>query len=235
MRTNRNIIRAAGVITAISAAMVAGAIAASAHVETDPGQATKGDDSTVTFRVPNEEVNAGVVKLEVTFPADHPIAEVNTTPIPGWTVKVDKDKLPKPVHQNNSDVTEAVTKVTWTAQPGTQIAPGEFLRFTVLAGPMPDTTDQLLLPATQTYSNGDVVQWNQPPAADGAPKPEHPAPALKLVAGEETPKTGAAAETPASGSSDTLARGLGIGGLVVGALGLIFAVATALRFRRTNS
>ena len=89
--------------------------------------------------------------------------------------------LPTPVHQNNSDVKEAVQTVTWTADPGTQIKPGEFLRFPVLAGPLADNTDKLTFKAVQTYSNGDVVNWIQQ-TAKGAPEPEHPAPTLTLTA-----------------------------------------------------
>ncbi|WP_223199169.1 YcnI family copper-binding membrane protein [Solihabitans fulvus] len=212
--------------------MLAVPVVASAHVETDPGQAAKGDDATITFRVPNEETTAGVVKLEVTFPADHPVAEARTTPIPGWTAKVATAPLPKPVHQNNSDVTEAVTTITWTANPGTQIAPGEFLRFSMLAGPMPDTTDQLLLPAKQTYSNDDVVTWDAPPAAAGAPDPEHPAPLLKLTAKDDAGAAKPAAPSAApSSSTDATARWLGGIGLAAGVLALGIALGAALRKR----
>jgi hypothetical protein len=60
----------------------------------------------------------------------------------------------------------------------------------------------------QTYSDGTVVQWNEQTPARGK-EPEHPVPTLSLAA---PPGTG--------GGSDSLARGLGIGGLVLGALAL---------------
>ncbi|MFC0432115.1 YcnI family protein [Kutzneria buriramensis] len=220
---------AVATVTLATALLTAGI--AAAHVETDPGQATKGDESVVTFRVPNEEDSAGVVKLEVSFPLDHPVPEANTTPMPGWTAAVTMTTLPKAVHQNNSDVKNAVQTVTWTADPGTQIKPGEFLRFAVLAGPLPDNTDKLTFKALQTYSNGDVVRWIDPPAANGAPEPEHPAPTLTLVSDEAD--AGAAKPAPvATSSSDDTARWLGGAGLGVGILGLALGIVIAARGRR---
>jgi len=230
--SSRALTRVGAVATVTLATALLGAGIAAAHVETEPGQATKGDESTITFRVPNEEDSAGVVKLEVSFPLDHPVAEANTTPIPGWTAKVTTTTLPTPVHQNNSDVKEAVQTVTWTADPGTQIKPGEFLRFPVLAGPLADNTDKLTFKAVQTYSNGDVVRWIDPPAAEGAPEPEHPAPTITLVSDAADGSAKPADATPAS-TSDSTARWLGGAGLVVGILGLALGIAIAARSRRT--
>jgi hypothetical protein len=135
------------------------------------------------------------------------------------------------VHQNNSDVKNAVQTVTWTADPGNQIKPGEFLRFPVLAGPLPDNTDKVTFKALQTYSNGDVVRWIDPPAADGAPEPEHPAPTLTLVSADAPAAPAKAADTTASTADDT-ARWLGGAGLVVGILGLALGIVIAARGRR---
>ena len=38
--------------------------------------------------------------------------------MPGWTVAVEKTKLAKPVTTDDGQVTEAVTKITWTATDG---------------------------------------------------------------------------------------------------------------------
>lgn len=46
---------------------------ASAHVSVQPqGPAAKGGYATVNFKVPNERDDASTVKLEVSFPTDHP-------------------------------------------------------------------------------------------------------------------------------------------------------------------
>jgi uncharacterized protein YcnI len=150
---------------------------AAAHVEIDPGSAPKGSTSKFSFQVPNEKDNASTVGLEVTFPADHPIPSVSVLEKAGWTFTTEKTPLPKPVKTENGDVTEAVSKITWT---GGQIQPGGFDLFTVLAGPLPKNVSQLQFKASQTYSDGEVVQWIEPTVKGGA-EPEHPAPVLKLT------------------------------------------------------
>jgi uncharacterized protein YcnI len=156
-------------------ALVAGP--AAAHVEIDPGGAPKGSTSKFSFQVPNEEDNASTVSLMVEFPADHPIPSVSVLQKPGWTFTTTKAPLPKPVQTENGQVTEAVSTITWT---GGQIPPGAFDLFTVLAGPLPKNVNQLQFKATQTYSDGNVVQWIEPTVKGGA-EPEHPAPVLKLT------------------------------------------------------
>ena len=49
----------------------------------------------------------------------------------------------------------------------------------VFGGPLPKNVNQLVFKASQTYSDGDVVQWIEPTVKGGA-EPEHPAPVLKL-------------------------------------------------------
>jgi len=149
---------------------------AAAHVELDPDSVPKGSTTSFSFRVPNEEDNASTVALEVTFPTDHPIPAVSVLAKPGWTFAVEKAPLPKPIKTENGEVTEAVSKITWT---GGQIPPDGYDLFTVRGGPLPKNVNQLEFKALQTYSDGNVVQWIEPTVKGGA-EPEHPAPVLKL-------------------------------------------------------
>jgi len=105
---------------------------------------------------------------------------VSTQPMPGWTVSVQKTTLAKPVATDDGDVTQAVSKITWTATDG-GLNPGEFDLFTISAGPLPTKPNKLTFKAIQTYSNGDVVNWIQQ-TVKGTPEPEHPAPTLTLTA-----------------------------------------------------
>jgi uncharacterized protein YcnI len=170
---------------AVLAALVVGVLAlvalpAGAHVSITPSSAPKGGFEVLSFNVPNEQDDANTVKLEVQFPTKYPIASVRTQPMPGWTAAVEKSTLAKPVRTDDGEVTEAVTKVTWTATAG-GLQPGEFDLFTISAGPLPTKTNKLTFKAIQTYSNGDVVSWIQQ-TVKGAPEPEHPAPTLTLTA-----------------------------------------------------
>ena len=163
------------VIVAIAVA----ALPAGAHVEIVPGRAPKGGSAILSFNVPNESDTANTVKLEVDLPTKYPIASVRTQPMTGWTVAVEKTKLAKPITTDDGQVTEAVSKITWTATAG-GLNPGEFDLFTVSAGPLPTNTNTLVFKAIQTYSDGTVVSWIQQ-TVKGAPEPEHPAPVLKLT------------------------------------------------------
>ncbi|MFI6933557.1 YcnI family protein [Streptomyces sp. NPDC050287] len=220
-----------------------------AHVSVQPeGPAAKGGYAVLDFKVPNERDNASTTKLEVSFPTEHPLASVMPEPMAGWTVKVTKAELAKPVDAHGKQITEAVSKVTWTAD-GKGIQPGYFEKFPVSVGALPEDADDMVFKAIQTYSDNEVVRWIEE-QQKGAEEPENPAPVLTLSAAAEdghhgssaaeetsdktTSTENAAAETAApSDSSDTTARVLGVVGIVVGVLGVAYGVLAGRR--RTNA
>ncbi|ACZ86370.1 YcnI family protein [Streptosporangium roseum] len=239
--------RAVAVTAGVTALTLGLALPALAHVTINPGSAEQGSFSKVAFRVPNERDDASTNKVEVAFPTDHPLPFVSVKPVPGWEVKVTESKLPKPVTTEYGEITEAVTKITWS---GGKIEPGQFQEFEVSMGALPKDTDHLVFPATQTYSGGEVVKWDDEPKADGS-EPERPAPVLKLTpASAEGDGHGTASATPAAApsasatlaapsvapvaatdSSDGTARLLGGVGLIAGLAGLVVGV---LGLRRGN-
>jgi uncharacterized protein YcnI len=224
--------RIAGIALATAAGVVALAGPAFAHVTVQPGNAQQGAYTAVDFRVPNESDTASTVKLEVNLPMDHPLASVRTLPLPGWTATLEKSKLDKPIKVHGSDVNEAVSKITWTADPGTKIAAGQFQEFRVSLGPLPTDTESLTFKALQSYDNGEVVRWIDE-AKEGQPEPAKPAPVLTLTkapaaAGASPAADGHHAEATASQDSaakasssanDSTARVLGVVGIVVGVIG----------------
>jgi uncharacterized protein YcnI len=148
--------------------------------------------------VPNENDNASTVKLEVVVPTQAPIANMSVKPVPGWTAAVEKSKLATPIKTDDGEVTEAVSKITWTAsRADSAIKPGRFLEFEVSAGPLPEV-DHIVFKSLQTYSDGDVVRWIEEPAADGK-EVEHPAPVLKLT--KKTAVSPAAAPAAQTGTT----------------------------------
>ncbi|MFJ1706735.1 YcnI family protein [Kitasatospora sp. NPDC088346] len=239
--------RIATVAVAAASAVVALAAPAFAHVTVQPGNAQQGGYSAVAFRVPNENDNAATVKIEVSLPMDHPMASVRTEPIPGWTATLEKSKLDKPLKSHGQDINEAVSKITWTANDGTKIGPGQFQDFKVSLGALPTDTDKLTFKALQTYDNGDVVRWIEE-AKDGQPEPAKPAPSLTLTAAPakagaspaaagdhhagDAAKGGESTAQAASSSDDATARTLGVVGIVVGVIGAALGVAG---LRRKNS
>ena len=231
----RRALRAGTVAAVAAAAALVGAAPALAHVTAQPGTAEQGSYSVVSLRVPTESDTAGTVKLQVTLPTDHPITSVRTAPQAGWTAAMTKTPLNPPVDVDGRAVTEAISAVTWTADPGVRIGPGEFADFPLSLGPLPTGIDQLVLPTVQTYDDGEVVAWDQQPAADGS-EPERPAPVVTLTPasdGEQAATVAVASAGGAPGSgTDTTARWLGGAGLLVGALGLGFGAGAVLRGRR---
>ncbi|MBB5871834.1 uncharacterized protein YcnI [Allocatelliglobosispora scoriae] len=225
---------AAAVLGGVVAAAWLGASAASAHVTVNPKEAVQGGYAKLAFRVPNEKPTAGTVKLEVNIPIEAPIASISTRPVPGWTVALERTKLATPVKVHGNDVSEVVSKVTWTAAAGVQIKPGEFQEFEISAGPLPQV-DLLLFKALQTYSDGEIVRWIEDPAT---PDVAHPAPALKLTKAATTTPVNATASPsvvvaaePAEAPSNTLPIVLGAAGLIAGLAGL--GVALSRRPRPT--
>lgn len=220
-RPRRTTTRVGAVALLAVALSVAGAASASAHVRVHPDSTTSGSFSELTFRVPTESATAGTVKVEVQLPQDTPFLSVSTRPLTGWTATTTEAALPKPVESEGATITKAVRTVTWTAVKGTQVAPEQYQEFAMSVGPLP-APGTVLLPATQTYSDGEVVTWDQPTPASGE-EPEHPAPALVVTAAAASVPAAADVVTTAGGS-DPVARGLGVVALVVAAAGLVLAV-----------
>src|SRR2546430_11233663 len=129
---------------------------AAAHVEIDPGSVPKGSTTSFSFRVPNEKDNASTVSLEVDFPTDHPIPAVSVLVKQGWSFTVEKQPLQKPIKTESGEVTEAVSKITWT---GGQIPPDGYDPLSRFGGALPKKGKQRPIKGVRTHSEGGAVQW----------------------------------------------------------------------------
>ena len=226
------------------AALVTLASPAGAHVSVNPREAEKGGYSKLTFRVPNERPNAGTTQVEINMPPEHPIRSLSVRPTPGWTFVAEKTPLATPM-TNDAGVqtTETVSKITWSSG---LIAPGEFQEFDVSVGPLPEDADELVFRSLQTYEGGEVVRWIDL-ETPGGPEPEHPAPVLTLVAGEEEAaasadpaEVGASTDLAASNVASTTdvddASRNGVIGIVIGAVALLAALAAlAMRGKKAGT
>jgi uncharacterized protein YcnI len=222
----------AAVVVAVAALAVFGlGSPAAAHVTVNPRTATQGSFAKLTFRVPNEKATASTVKLEVQLPADAPIASVSIRPVPGWTVEVQHRTLAEPVTAHGAQITEVVDVITWTAEPGAEIGPGQFQEFDISAGPLPEV-DQMVFKALQHYSDGDIVRWIDEPQ-EGV-ELDHPAPVLRLTppASEEGGEAAAADNGGGDGGASGVAIGFGVAGTVLGLAGLVLGL---LAYRRSSA
>jgi uncharacterized protein YcnI len=199
---------------ALSIALVSGAAPAWAHVRVDADNPAPGSYSVLTVNVPNEsEKGALTTQLNIALPN---LTSASTELMPGWTATLDRDAA-----------AGTVRSVTWTAAPGTGIGPDQFALFRISVK-LPDT-ETVSLPATQTYSDGTVVKWDQPTPPGGA-EPEYPVPEValtgaKAASGDDHPMPMAQTAAP-----DNSARWLAGGALALSAV----AVVTALVVRRRS-
>jgi periplasmic copper chaperone A len=212
-----------GIVGVLAAALLGlGAGVASAHVTVNPPNATAGSYAKLTFRVPTESDVASTVSVQVSLPTAHPFASVSLQPIPGWSATTKTVTFDPPLQTGTFNLTDAVSSVTWTADDGVGVKPGEFQEFSLSVGPVPDVAS-LTFPAIQTYSDGAVVTWDEVAAAGQDPHSlDHPAPLLTIAA-----QTGTASS--AAAPSDTTAQVLAAAALVIAAIALVVA---ALGWRR---
>ncbi|HEY2220494.1 YcnI family protein [Actinomycetospora sp.] len=219
-----------GAVVAVGAALFAlGAIPASAHIRVSPeGDATPGSYAQIAFRVPTEKDTASTTAIRILMPADQPLASVSVQPHPGWTAQVNKKTLAQPLQTDDGPVSQVVSDVVFTAQtPQAAIAPGQFDQFSLLVGPVPNAPS-IAFPTTQTYSDGEVVAWNES-AAPGAPEPAHPSPELTIGAG-----SGSDGAAPAdAGSSSTPALVIGIVALALSVVAIALLGVALVRGRRS--
>ncbi|MGK5442241.1 YcnI family copper-binding membrane protein [Micromonospora sp. URMC 105] len=236
IRLRRPATAAALALAAVTTAVLGFAGPASAHVTVNPKEATQGSYGRFAFRVPNESDTASTTKVEVVLPENAPVGSVSTMPVPGWTVAVEKRKVDPPIEVHGSQLTEAVSKLTWTATGDAAVKPGQFQEFPVSMGPLPQV-DRMVFKSLQTYSDGNVVRWIEEPTPGGE-EPEHPAPVLTLTAASAASASPAAQAAPAGQAeadddedSDGAATGLAVAGLVAGLAGLLLG---GLAFARTR-
>ncbi|MFC8296476.1 YcnI family protein [Micromonospora orduensis] len=226
---------AAAALAFTAVAVLGFAGAASAHVTVNPKEAAQGGYARVAFRVPNESDTASTTKLEVVLPENAPVGSVSTQPVPGWTVAVEKRKVDPPIEVHGSQITEAASKITWTAAGDAAIKPGQFQEFGVSMGPLPKV-ESMVFKTLQTYSDGNVSRWIDEPQPGGA-EPEKPAPVLTLTAAAPSASAAPAAAVASRDDDDDddegdgLAVGLAIAGLVAGLAGLALG---GLAFARTR-
>jgi uncharacterized protein YcnI len=221
----RRTILAAAVLT-VSIALPA---VADAHVTLQPSSLPAGAaDTLLAVRVPNELDNASTVKLDLQLPPG--FAAVSYAPNPGWTVKVTKTKLATPIHTDDGDISEAVTRITWTGDgKDGSIPPGAFKDFGLSILVPGKAGDTLTFKALQTYGNGKIVRWI------GAPNSDTPAPTLDVTAASGADHATAAATpapTAAPAAKPSSSNGLAIAALIVGALGLAIGAAALAATRR---
>lgn len=167
-------VRALFVAAVAVAPVIGSATAAVAAVAAEPSTVAPGDVVTFAFQVVNDRAPAATTRVEIDFPADPPIVNLDAVPVPGWTIRMDRHYLAHPFPTPEGPAGDAVQRVVWTGGPlrGAQVA-----TFTVHAGPVGASVRQVPFTAVQTYDDGTVVRWRDDPASTGS---RHAAPYLDV-------------------------------------------------------
>lgn len=224
------------IMTGTVAALTIPATTAYGHVTLQPKTATPGSYTVENVRVPNETDDANTIKVDVRFPPGFTF--VSTQRVAGWRVKVTKKKLAVPIKTDDGEITEAIDRVTWTAEdPDAEITPGAFQDFPISVLVPGKVGQALTFKALQTYDDGEVVRWI------GGPDSDNPAPQVKLV---EDPSAAGAGHAPTAPTAVPDARdsageeaddgdGLTLAALLVGGLGVLLGGAALLTGRRRTA
>lgn len=221
---------AAGAVLALTAVP----LAASAHVTVTPSGTAAGSYTVLTFAFSHGCEGSPTTALAIDIPES--TESVSPTLNPNYTIEkvADGDRTSQVVYTAITPVEDGYRDTIELSMRLPDDAAGETLSFPVL----------------QTCEVGET-NWNQVPE-EGEEEPESPAPVIVVteatgdehghggatddVADTTTDEHGehdeatATASDAASGSTDTVARVLGIGGLVVGVVGIVLAI-TARRSR----
>jgi uncharacterized protein YcnI len=219
--------RNAATLAVVAAAVLLSSVPAFAHVTVQPTTAAAGTETTFTFRVPTESASASTTRIVVVLPTSNPLPAVLVEPVPGWRCSLEHRALASPVRTDDGPLTNAVSRITWTAiGRANAIAPGQFREFTIAAGPIP-TGHRLVFKALQYYSDGTVVRWIDPPGPGG--EAAHPAPVVVIGRGDDA----ARAVRVASGDGDN--GWITVGAFVVGLLGLASGTVALVLVRRRRA
>jgi uncharacterized protein YcnI len=246
---------ATGVAAAVLACAALLPATAAAHVTVVPKTAPAGAYTVLDVRVPNERDDEPTTSVDLKLPPGFVAASFE--PVPGWQVRVVRERLSTPIETENGPISEQVSRIVWS---GGEIPPGAFQDFPISVQVPDRAGSELSFKALQTYAGGEVVRWI------GAPDSDTPAAVVEIVeaagqgegagaghGGEEPAGTGAAAPRQGEAGAyrlhqskiavdlpedDAASKGLAYAGLAAGIAGLLLGAAAllvALRRRRAGA
>jgi uncharacterized protein YcnI len=102
-------------------------------------------------------------------------------PKPGWSIEIQRGKLPEPVTSHGRTITEDVTRITWTARTAADMLPSDQYDEFVLVGQLPARAGPLYWPLSQVCEPGRL-DWVEVPKAGQSPADlKSPAAVLELL------------------------------------------------------
>ena len=225
---------AAGVFMAVAVPL-----SASAHISVAPTSTAAGSYSVLTFALPHGCDGSATTSIAIEIPES--IASVTPTVNPNWAVEKVAVDLAEPLDDGHGNtITTRTGQIVYTAaEPLADGLRDTFALSVLLPEDAAGTT--IAFPIVQTCEVG-ATTWNEE-QKEGEAEPEHPAPSIAVTdavaaghghdadadaaataSDDDEDASASAHDSDARESGDTIARVLGIGGLVVGAIGIVLAV-----------
>jgi len=235
-RPLRRLAALAALTTVGSALLWSGA--ASAHITPQDPEGPSGGYMTTAFKVGHGCDGSPTTKVEIKMAEG--VTSVKPQAVDGWNLSTTMRTLDPPIDNHGTKITETVDTVVWE---GGSLPDSQLQMFWVsMKLPEGDAGEALAFPVVQTCEVGQT-DWIEP-IVEGEEEPAHPAPVITLTAaGDDGHGAAADADTTTTvvdgeevsatvtGSEDdsSSSNGLAIGGLVLGALGLLTGGAALAR------
>ncbi|MDQ2678548.1 MAG: YcnI family protein [Actinomycetota bacterium] len=216
---------------------------AGAHISPQDPEAPSGSYFTTAFKVGHGCDGSPTTKVAIKM--GDGVTSVKPQPVAGWNLTTTTRELDPPIDNHGTMITETVDEVIWEGGP----LPDDELQMFWISMKLPEgeAGTAVEFPVVQTCETGETA-WIEP-VVEGQDEPEHPAPAVVLTAAADDGHGDDAATTTVApsadgdsssddssddsssddGSDDGSSNGLAIGGLVLGALGLLTGGAALAR------
>lgn len=242
-RTTRTTLAAVAALGAGTLLALSAPLSASAHVGVAASSTAEGSYTVLSFSVPHGCGESPTTKLTITMPEG--VNRVTPTVNPNWTIDKVVEELPEPLQDSHgANLVDRDAQVVYTAITPLPNGLRDVIELS-LQLPEDSAGETLAFPVLQECVEGST-DWSEP-TEEGEAEPASPAPFIVVTEatgdahghGTDTASADEASADETAGTEttdatsvtvdDPVARWLGIGGLVVGAAGLVFA---AVAWRR---
>lgn len=154
---------------------------ASAHVVLEYQVAEAAKSYKATFKVGHGCGASPTRQIVVLIPAG--VRGAKPMPKAGWSIEITREKLAAPYSDHGRQVTEDVTRVTWTARTPDDYLPNEQYDEFVLNARMPDQAGTLYWPVQQLCAQGRNDWTDVPRAGQKLGDLKSPAAVLEVLPG----------------------------------------------------
>lgn len=171
---------------ALSAVLaIASALPALAHVGLEPSEVNGGSGTTLSFRIGHGCEGEATDSVSILMPVG--VASVSPFPKPGWDLEIERGTLPEPITSADQQITEGVTKVTWS---GGSLPEGQTDIFQIRASVFGDDGARVFFPVVQGCGSLEHPWIEVPTDGSDGHDLDEPAPSLVVVAADIGPDDG---------------------------------------------